>query len=601
MDSKASVEALNSDTAAIDRIGNASGDVPEILSSVSHRDRTSGKSPVASVSHVIKGDAVHNPTPFGLNRFLLLPLCFYTVLTARVHFGWPDLSSMLFRSGAFSWLCTEENLIDPATRQVRYLCEKQDSAVQLLFTVGAATGFTFSLLAGSLLDWKGPKLTGCIGQCISAVAWILLGVSNEDCQLYIPAFVLMGLGSDMGFLPVMSIANLFPGNEGLIVALMIAGLSASFGVPAIMQVIWNIDPSSVTFSKLAFGYTVMGPGLSFLISLCVFPVHPYESKADLNNDNIDTCRSFRSFAPQSRRGSVVSVADWKEAKDAVVELIVGDSGDVHESDRIILPSATTQSEASHETGLVEIYGRRRSRRRSAYEDTSQMGDNGESRKLDLAEKIECHQVNPIRELTHRTAGVPNEKPRFIDQLRSWYFILFYIYWPLNCMFYSFYVTAAENMLGSQVNDFLGKMNPLSMIPSILLGRVVDVWGVMTMIIFITLMASLMYAFAIPQAIGYHYASTVFCVMYVSMFSGQMYSFVGDTFEAAHFGKFVGILSATGGLLSLVRYPLYEVIALQVLNREFSRVAGMMLGFVGIAALCVAGLTVIKRRKRFAYV
>eukprot|EP00921_Rhytidocystis_pertsovi_P008715 GHVQ01014196.1.p3 GENE.GHVQ01014196.1~~GHVQ01014196.1.p3 ORF type:complete len:240 (+),score=27.78 GHVQ01014196.1:369-1088(+) len=222
MDSQGSVAVLDYHLVAVAPTGNFSQDWSEIHFSVSEVDTTSSKPPAASVKLHTATDTFHNATPFGISRYVVLAAHFYTVLSSRVYFGWPDLSSMLFRSGAFSWLCSEEDVIDPASRQVRYLCDKQDSAVQLLFTVAVATGFTCSLLAGSLLDWKGPKITACLGLCLGAVAWIFLGLSTEDCQLYIPAFVVMGLGSDMGFLPVMSIANLFPGNEGLVVAVMIA-------------------------------------------------------------------------------------------------------------------------------------------------------------------------------------------------------------------------------------------------------------------------------------------------------------------------------------------------------------------------------------------
>lgn len=96
----------------------------------------------------------------------------------------------------------------------RYICEAQNSAVGNIFVTCLAFAFSFSLAAGLLLDYLGPRLTALIGQVMNALAWILLAFGSESSQTYIAAFIFMGIGSDIGYLPLLSAANLFPGHEG---------------------------------------------------------------------------------------------------------------------------------------------------------------------------------------------------------------------------------------------------------------------------------------------------------------------------------------------------------------------------------------------------
>lgn len=178
-----------------------------------------------AVDHVENTPAVlaakRQPKPCGVGRyFLLVVYVIYAFLTARVYFAWPNLSNLLFRSGAYEWLCNsylEEggpNMQEEQHGGKRYVCEAQNSAVGNIFVTCLAFAFSFSLAAGLLLDYLGPRITAIIGQVMNALAWVLLAFGSESAQTYIAAFIFMGIGSDIGYLPLLSSANLFPGHEG---------------------------------------------------------------------------------------------------------------------------------------------------------------------------------------------------------------------------------------------------------------------------------------------------------------------------------------------------------------------------------------------------
>ncbi|PFH36319.1 transporter, major facilitator family protein [Besnoitia besnoiti] len=503
--------------------------------------------------------AAEQRRPFNLSRYVLLVVyVLYTFASARVLFGWPNLSSMLFRAGAFSWLCRGEPLVEDK----RYLCRAQDSAVQFLFTVGIAVAFCFSLGAGLLMDFRGPKVCACVGQLMNTLGWILLGVAGESCQTYIPGVLCLALGADAGYLPALNISNLFPGHEGLVIVTMSAAMSASFSVPTIMDASWRSNPNQSFFS-ICLAYALAGTGLCFLVALFLFPAQSYKSQEEL-------AQKIRQENQEREREAQNELAERppleKHKSDATAAQTAAPGASLEES----MEASPDATGASSQQGLASPAA-------------------GDAQKADRAEDA--------------GVGVAFEAARcipFSKQIRSPYFYCFYIYWPLNALFYNFYMTSAENLFNAEINDLLGILGPLSMIPSILLGKVADMWGVMSLVLFIITSGVLMYAFAIPKSLFCYYVSAVFSCLYLSNFSGQMYAYMGDTFRSTDFGKVVGVTSATGGLLSLLRIPLHDALTVRVLDGDYFYACVTMLGLALICFCLALHLFFLKRRWPKAY-
>lgn len=447
--------------------------------------------------------ANHQATPYGINRFVLLAInILYVAISARVLFGWPHLSNMLLRDGAYLWLCEGE----PLAEGRRYACTQQDSSVQLLFTLGIGVSFCCSLVAGALLDWRGPRLTACVGQLCNTIGWIMMGVANQQRQLYIPAVLFMAMGADAGYLPSLNIANLFPGYEPLVVVGMCAAMSASFSITTIMNAVWGTN-SSMTFRKICLLYAGLGSGLCFLVALLGMPVKQYRSQEELT-------LAFRKAAETPER----------------------------------------QSNTDSDTNISA-------------------------------------ETRPRRK---------GQDVTFSSQLGTLHFLLMFIYWPLNALFYNFYLTSAENLFGKDINDLLGILGPVSMIPSVLLGFLADRYGVMSLVLFIISNGVCMYAFALMPFRAAHYLSPIFACLYLSNFSGQMYAFVNDTFRSTDFGRVVGIISVTGGLAGLLRIPLNDKLTLQVFNGNYRYTCAIMLAVTGFCFFIALWLFFIKREQQKAY-
>ncbi|KEP64157.1 UNVERIFIED_CONTAM: transporter, major facilitator family protein [Hammondia hammondi] len=520
------------------------GDSSPGTTTANQEDLSMGKESVLPPKTGSQAAAALQPRPFNLSRYVLLVVyVLYTFASARVLFGWPSLSSMLFRAGAFEWLCREE----PHVTDKRYLCLAQDSAVQLLFTVGVAVAFCFSLAAGLLMDFKGPKVCACVGQLMNTVGWILLGIASEDCQTYIPGVFCLALGADAGYLPSLNISNLFPGQEGLVIVTMSAAMSASFSIPTIMDGFWRSHPDH-SFFWICVTYAITGTGLCFLVALFLFPARSYKSQEEMTREAPTLNARGKEAASADMPGVRTNVSCEREGLD-------------------FTPEAN-----------------------SSWETVEGVGDRAEG-----AEVGRCSSERDGEGTQLEASLVP-----FSRQLRSPYFYCFYIYWPLNALFYNFYMTSAENLFNAHVNDVLGILGPLSMVPAILLGHVADTWGVMALVLFISSAGVFMYAFALCRFTPCYYVSAVFSCLYLSNFSGQMYAYISDTFQSTDFGKVVGITSATGGLLSLLRIPLHDKFTLGVLEGDYFYTCLMMLCLT-LVCLCLAVyLFLLKRRWPKAY-
>ncbi|OEH77644.1 uncharacterized protein LOC34623509 [Cyclospora cayetanensis] len=200
----------------------------------------------------------------------------------------------------------------------------------------------------------------------------------------------------------------------------------------------------------------------------------------------------------------------------------------------------------------------------------------------------------------RSAETGEAVTTFRAQLMTPHFIIMLIYWPLNALFYNFYLTSAENLFGKEVNNLIGILGPVSIVPSILLAFLAEKWGVMALILFIICSGVGMYAFALMPFKAAHYISPVFSCLYLSNFSGQMYAYVGDTFRSSDFGRIVGIISVCGGLVGFLRVPLNDELTLRYFNANYRYTCALMLGVTVFCLGLALVLFFVKKKREKAY-
>ncbi|KAL8446955.1 hypothetical protein Emed_004712 [Eimeria media] len=209
--------------------------------------------------------AALQPTPFGLNRYVLLVIYIaFVVVSSCDYLGWGALSSILLRSGAFLWQCSPDELqrVEQVLTEGGFACTEQHLSVQGLFSCCYASHFITYAVSGFLLDFAGPKISALLGSVLSLSSWVLLGACSESFRAWYPAFTMMGAGSGMVYLPMLSIVNLFPGSFGFSLTMLGAGASLSLTVPSLLNAVHR---SGVSLRWVCWGYALLGPFVGILI------------------------------------------------------------------------------------------------------------------------------------------------------------------------------------------------------------------------------------------------------------------------------------------------------------------------------------------------
>ncbi|PFH36557.1 hypothetical protein BESB_047490 [Besnoitia besnoiti] len=625
------------------------------------------------------------PRPCGFNRFLLLAVYFvYSLLTARVYFAWPNLSNLLFRNDAYIWLCdeSEPDMRLPENGGRRYRCEAQNSEVGKLFVTCLAFAFSCSLLAGILLDFLGARITAMLGQLCNLLSWLLLAFAGKGCETYFPAFILMGVGSDVGYLPLLSSANLFPGHEGLVIALLGAAKSASFAMPTILDVTENAY-DNIHLKEVSIGYAVCGPGLCFVLALVLIPLQvfkPWNEFVCLEEEAqphplVRVNDSFASYGAHAWRDSFSSfqeVKDWMHQHHMhtpLEEMTTGAALHHPTSPNALVPppnylgtgaapavqggasgslgsppcktaaagegeakDETTQQPASTEPTdgpAVAPLPQLEKLPSADTEATTQVITPGMSRALIdgspgalSSGQLLTSSLPPIAGSGAGSVrgGAPSEvdggvisnpaamedaleeegkAPKFWTQVFSKYAFGIIVYSVLKAIMYAFFTTGGENLLGKQVNDFMGAALPFSCLPCLVLGKVVDTVGIMPALLLLNSFITLAYGFSMIGSTGSAYVAALLYICYVSFYSSQSYCYVSDTFSSCHFGKLVGIIHMIAGFLSLLKIPM-QTLVVHVFNSRYLYPCLIMLGFCMVNFCVLLWLVYLKRKDPHPY-
>lgn len=219
-----------------------------------------------------KHPAASQPTPFGLNRYIMLAIHMgYTFASTYVYLGWGPLSAMLFRHKVFLWKCTSEEQA-LATSFNSAVCKSQDISVQGLFTITYAAHYSFCAVAGLLTDTAGPKVTAILGQALNVCGWTILGACTDSFRAVLPAFLLIGSAAGMSYLPMLCVIHLFPGSTGFGLTIMGAACSLGFAVSLLMN---SVNQVGIAFEWVIWGYVLIGPVMSMGIIILFVPLNGY--------------------------------------------------------------------------------------------------------------------------------------------------------------------------------------------------------------------------------------------------------------------------------------------------------------------------------------
>lgn len=147
---------------------------------------------------------------------------------------------------------------------------------------------------------------------------------------------------------------------------------------------------------------------------------------------------------------------------------------------------------------------------------------------------------------------------FMKTLFSEAYVLVVVYFIAVGWITCFYQEAHDRILVQEAQHFLGTTLPFSFVFCVLLGKLSELIGILSVMAIVNTSGVLAYSFSLKQTVTTGYISVFWFMVYMSLFVSQVFVYVEQTFSAQYFGRLIGLVQLVGGLLSLLISPLYRL-------------------------------------------
>lgn len=160
-------------------------------------------------------------------------------------------------------------------------CVEQDLSLNLLFTVACMVTNISALPVGSILDSYGPKLTGLIGAVILALGALSMKFADSINIIdgYLTGYTLLALAGPFVFISCFQLANSFPKNSGLILALLTGAFDSSSALFLCYRLYYT-HVKDLSVGKFFSVYLIV-PLFIFLCQVFIMPKDSYKTVGTL--------------------------------------------------------------------------------------------------------------------------------------------------------------------------------------------------------------------------------------------------------------------------------------------------------------------------------
>ncbi|XP_026192991.1 uncharacterized protein LOC34618241 [Cyclospora cayetanensis] len=482
--------------------------------------------------------AASQATPYGVNRYvLLLVYLFLVVLMGSDYLGWGPLSSMLYRSRAFYWLCSEDEILSATSQSSpgKPICIPQRQAIQTLFSGSYATYFIANALAGFLVDFAGPKVTALLGATLSACGWLMLGASCETFRVLLPSFLMIGGGAGMIYLPLLCIVNLFPGSFGIVLTLMGASLSLSLSVPSLLN---SMHRSGVSLSFVCWMYAVVGPLMGILVISLFVPLEGF-----IDVDLFVLVRTGQPSQPSCSLPEALQQQQQREPQQL-------EQQDPQQPE----PQQQQQLEQLEQQQPQQFEQQQQQRPRVSLRGSCRRGNVYSCGYQSLRSEYPagCKTSGDQRCPAVALSTVTDDDYFKPFRVEAWSFVYFAVcgYFTLCSLSMLYYQKAAPVILTEPGQMALEIASPLSTIPCIILGRVTDYIPIVYVMMFVNFTGAVSFLLAAYPIGDASIISVCFFSVYIAIFTSQVFIYIKSLFTSIHFGKLAGIACMLGGIISV---------------------------------------------------
>lgn len=212
-------------------------------------------------------------TAVPLSRKVLQTGCAiaWCLVAAGPVFGFAALKPVLVAQGVYGNRCAPQELALASP------CVEQDLALNKMFTVAAVVTNVAALAVGAVLDKYGPRILGIIGLVLLLAGLLLFatGLSVHAFDPYLAGYSLLALGGPFCFILCFHLANAFPNNLGLVLALLTGAFDSSLALFLVYRVVYTLV-REISVHSFFTSYLVV-PLFIFACQVTIMPSHTYRT------------------------------------------------------------------------------------------------------------------------------------------------------------------------------------------------------------------------------------------------------------------------------------------------------------------------------------
>eukprot|EP00922_Rhytidocystis_sp_ex-Travisia-forbesii_P033734 GHVS01050110.1.p1 GENE.GHVS01050110.1~~GHVS01050110.1.p1 ORF type:complete len:587 (+),score=39.15 GHVS01050110.1:2-1762(+) len=497
---------------------------------------------------------------------------------------------MMFRADAYVWVCETGEQIP---------CTRQQELVGNLLVYGSTGQFVFSIFAGVLLDYTGPKITACLGQSMKAAGWLLLAFASESFRSYLPAFILIGGSCDVSNFPLFTICNIFLEKRVIPLFLLGAASMTSTCIPLVMYATWKyLDQGPEFLVDVCGVYVGVFLGLSMLNAIFLTPWSAVRTTfEEAEGDEKKACKyhiqgatemnestSSRSFPSakhfntvfSSKKPSTFGADNEDEYRQASSVETQSSNHDVKQPWKFGLPvarpaiddSTTERDRSSHrsargageflkdtsvtETAFDTQSSQLQSIELTAAHEQQQSCPGGPNASFDMTEKpMSSSQLHNAK-----GKGELSPEPSFWTYTLDLSYLIVLPYFCIALLRSTFITISGEEQFGEAYSVW-AMMSAMRSIPIFTLGYFGQKLGVTWLLFLLNAMGVFAFLFLLISGKACQYLAMLCSFFFTSASLTSLYSYIAETQPKTHFGKLCGIITLVAGLMQLAAEPLFR--------------------------------------------
>ncbi|GEQ69448.1 hypothetical protein JCM33374_g3120 [Metschnikowia sp. JCM 33374] len=379
----------------------------------------------------------------------------WCLLAAGPVFGFAAIKPVLINEGVYQDRCTFNALAGGSAKSHgEYVpCDEQDLALNFLFTVACMVTNISALPVGSLLDSYGPKVTGVLGSLIIFLGAAVLSLAKHIAVLdgYLWGYTLLALGGPFVFISCFQLANSFPKNSGLILALLTGAFDSSSALFLIYRLIYTnwFELSVSSF----FLYYLAVPVFIFLCQLTIMPADSYKTVGTL-------ARIAQTAIDETGKPLDKDLLLPVDREAASEEAIVFTQPNMTETTSLLIKRASFSSFSRRDSDRLDALNR--------FEDGRRSSTVSRASRSSVKSVYERQAEDKLYESTGGVFGVMHGFSVF-EQLQSPWFILMTVFTTIQMLRINFFVATIRSqesfLYGSdevavKINEFFDLALPL---------------------------------------------------------------------------------------------------------------------------------------------